>query len=322
MSLSLFPQRGLNPREITALLIMVASQLLIGIMMLRMMMANQTVNNASVGFVDVLPTIQPSFEGANCDTQMHGKDSRNIDCSTFGKDAQFSKFNMGMGIDASEYLLKTKIVIAERIMCHRAFVSEKKNKLVKGLWEVIEGVYELEEMAAVANTDESASGANAKTSGSPHVFRKGEDVAADAVKEDWEIVKFAQNPAFPAEENNQFRTEISYMENRATGFRKAVEERMEKNDVEGALNMVRKSLKGLRPNEKLIGGEKSEGDSEEKMKMELAQKSKDKVHHALSGLWDIVQDMEEEMKDTERWLGETERAVKSAVREFEREWKI
>ncbi|TGO54905.1 hypothetical protein BCON_0100g00250 [Botryotinia convoluta] len=319
MSLPLLPKRGLNPREVTALLVMVASQLIIGVMMLRMMMANQGVNN--VGFTEVLPTVQHPFEGAHCEAQMNdGKNfSGNVDCSNFKKDTKLKPFKMGQGIDASEYLLRTKIVIGNRIMCHRTFVTEKKDSLVKGLWEVIEGIYELEEMAAVSKIDESAAAANARNSGAQHVFRQG-DRATDGVKEDWEVVKFAQNPAYPAAENNQFRAEISYMEDRVTGFRKAVEEKMEKSDVEGVLNMVKKSLKGLGPNEQFTQGEKTDENSEAKMK--IVQKSKDKVNRALSGLWEIFQDMDEEMKDTERWLRDTEAALKGVVHEFATEWKV
>ncbi|TGO25161.1 hypothetical protein BPAE_0086g00260 [Botrytis paeoniae] len=314
MSLSLLPKRGLNPREVTALLVMVASQLIIGVMMLRMMMANQGVNN--VGFTEVLPTVQPPFEGVHCEAQMNGKNSSgNVDCSNFKKDAMMKPFKMGQGIDASEYLLRTKIVIGNRITCHRTFVTEKRNSLVKGLWEVIEGIYELEEMAALSKIDDIS----ARDSGAQRVLRK-RDGATDDVKEDWEVVKFAQNPAYPAAENNQFRAEISYMVDRVTGFRKAVEEILEKNDIEGVLNMVRKSLKGFGPNEQFVQGEKSDGNSEEKMK--IAQKSKDKVNRALSGLWEIFQDMDEEMKDTERWLGDTEAALKGVVHEFVTEWKL
>ncbi|TGO39103.1 hypothetical protein BHYA_0060g00140 [Botrytis hyacinthi] len=322
MSLPLLPKRGLTPREVTALLVMVASQLIIGVMMLRMMMANQGVN--SVGFTEVLPTIQPPFHGAQCEAQMndgkHGMNgmnlSGNIDCSNFNKDAKMKDFKMGQGIDASEYLLRTKIVIANRITCHRTFVTEKKNSLVKGLWEVIEGIYELEEMAAVSQIDESS----ARNSGAQRVVRKGGGATDGGVKEDWEVVKFAQNPAYPADENNQFRAEISYMEDRVTGFRRAVEEIMEKDDVEGVLNMVKKSLKGFESNEQFTQGERGDGNSGEKMK--IAQESKDKVNRALSGLWEIFQDMDEEMKDTERWLRDTETALKSVVYEFKMEWKL
>ncbi|KAF7950852.1 uncharacterized protein EAE97_002404 [Botrytis byssoidea] len=319
MSLPLLPKRGLTPREVTALLIMVASQLIIGVMMLRMMMANQGV--ASVGFTEVLPTIQPSFHGAQCEAQMNdGKNGMNfggnIDCSNFNKDAKMKEFNVGQGIDASEYLLRTKIVIGNRISCHRTFVTEKKNSLVKGLWEVIEGIYELEEMAAGSRIDESF----AQNSGAQRVLRKGDGATDGGVGEDWEVVKFAQNPAYPADEHDQFRAEISYMEDRVTGFRRAVEEIMEKNDVEGVLNMVRKSLKGFGPNAQFVRDEKNDGNSEEKMM--LAQKSKEKVNRALSSLWEIFQDMDEEMKDTERWLRDTETALKSVVHEFKMEWTL
>ncbi|TGO19420.1 hypothetical protein BTUL_0004g00560 [Botrytis tulipae] len=322
MSLPLLPKRGLTPREVTALLVMVASQLIIGVMMLRMMMANQGVT--SVGFTEVLPTIQTPFHGAQCEAQMNdeknGKNgmnfSENIDCGNFNKDAKMKDFKMGQGIDASEYLLRTKIVIGNRISCHRTFVTEKKNSLVKGLWEVIEGVYELEEMAAGSRIDESF----ARNSGAQRVLRKGDGATDGGVREDWEVVKFAQNPAYPADEHDQFRAEISYMEDRVTGFRKAVEEIMEKNDVEGVLNMVRKSLKGFGPNAQFVRDEKSDGNSEEKMM--IAQKSKEKVNRALSGLWEIFQDMDEEMKDTERWLRDTETALKSVVYEFKIEWTL
>ncbi|KAF5867440.1 uncharacterized protein Bfra_010414 [Botrytis fragariae] len=317
MSLPLLPKRGLSPREVTALLVMVASQLIIGVMMLQMMMANQGVNN--VGFTEVLRTVPPPFEGAHCEAQMNDKNgmnlSGNVDCSNFKKDEMMKPFKMGPGIDVSEYLLRTKIDIGNRMTCHRTFVMEKKSSLIKGLWEVIEGIYALEEMAAVSKSDDSS----ARNSGAQRVFRKGE-AATDGVKEDWEVVKFAQYPAHPAAENNQFRAEISYMEDRVTRFRKSVEEIMEKNDVEGVLNMVRKSLKGFGSNEQFMQGEKSDGNSEEKMK--IAQKSKDKVNRALSGLWEIFQDMDEEMKDTERWLRDTEAALKDVVHEFKMEWKI
>ncbi|KAF7931229.1 hypothetical protein BELL_0007g00500 [Botrytis elliptica] len=321
MSLPLLPKRGLKPREITALLVMVASQLIIGVMMLRMMMANQGVN--SVGFTEVLPTVESAFPGAHCEAQMNGaKNGKNgmnvggnIDCGHFQKDALVKDFKMGQGIAASEYLLRTNIVIAHRITCHRAFVAEKKSSLVKGLWDVIEGIYELEEMAAVSKTEDSS----ARHSGTQRVLQKG-DAAADGVKEDGEVVKFAQNPAYPTAENNQFRAEVSYVEDQVTGFRKAVEEIMEKDDVEGVLNMVRKSLKGFGPNENFKQGEKSDENSEEKIK--IAQESKDKVNRALSGLWEIFQDMDAEMKDTERWLRDTEAAVKSVVHELKTEWKL
>ncbi|THV55813.1 hypothetical protein BGAL_0003g00550 [Botrytis galanthina] len=322
MALPLLPKRGLTPREVTALLVMVASQLIIGIMMLRMMMANQGITN--VGFTEILPTLQPPFDGAHGEAQMNdGKDgtngmnfSGNIDCGNFNKDAMMKEFKMGHGIDASQYVLRTKIIIGNRISCHRTFVAEKKNSLVKGLWEVIEGIYELEEMAAVSQMEESA----VRNAGAQRVLRKGDGATGGVVEEDWEVVKFAQNPAYPAEEHNRFRAEISYMEDRVTGFRKAVEEIMEKDDVEGVLNMVRKSVKGFGANEQFTQGEKSDGKAEEKM--QIAQKSKDKVNRALSGLWDIFQDMDEEMKDTERWLRETETALKSVVYEFKTEWKL
>ncbi|KAF7884585.1 uncharacterized protein EAF02_004921 [Botrytis sinoallii] len=296
MSLPLLPKRGLKPREVTALLVMVASQLIIGVMMLRMMMANQGAN--SVGFTEVLPTVESAFPGAHCEAQMNdaknGKNgmnvSGNIDCGHFQKDALMKDFKMGQGIDASEYLLRTNIVIGNRITCHRAFVTEKKSSLVKGLWDVIEGIYELEEMAAVSKTEDSS----ARHSGTQRVLQKGGG-AADGVKEDWEKII-------------SFRAEVSYMEDQVTGFRKAVEEIMEKDDVEGVLNMVRKSLKGFGPNENFKQGEKSDGNSEEKIK--FAQESKDKVNRALSGLWEIFQDMDEEMKDTERWLRDTEGGCK------------
>ncbi|TEY67462.1 hypothetical protein BOTCAL_0125g00260 [Botryotinia calthae] len=317
MSLQFIPKRGLNRREVITLLVMVGSQLIIGVMMLRIMIVNQ--GEASVGIADVLPTMQTPFEGAHHETQKkvnsgesdgkNGKQSgTNIDCGIFGKDAKMLDFKMGLGIDVSEYLLRTKFIIGDRITCHRSFMAEKKNSLAKGLWEVIEGISELEEMASDSKTDSgSADPANTRDSSARQLLHDG---AAGAGKTDRELVKVSQNPAYPAAENNRFRKEV--------------EEKMEKNDVEGVLNMVKKSLEGLGPNAQFTQDETSDGESDAQSaeKMKSAQMSKDKVDRALAVLQEIFQDMDEEMKDTERWVRNTETVLESAVNEFKMDWKL
>lgn len=331
MPLQFIPKRGLNRREVIALLVMVGSQLIIGVMMLRIMIVNQDVT--SVGIADVLPTVQAPFEDAHHETQMkmngggsdgkNGKHSgTNIDCGIFGKDAKMLDFKMGLGVDVSEYLLRTRFVIGNRITCHRSFMAEKKTYLVKGLWEVIEGVSELEEMASDSKTESgSADPANTSDSGAQQFLRDG---ATHAGKTDWEVVKFSQNPAYPAVESNQFRAEVSFMQDRVTGFRREVEEKMEKNDVEGVLNMVKQSLKGLGPNAQFPQGEKSdaESDAQSAEKINSAQKSKDKVDRALVVLQEIFREINEEMKDTELWLKDTEAVLEGAVNEFKMVWKL
>ncbi|KAK6593946.1 hypothetical protein H4I96_10859 [Botrytis cinerea] len=332
MPLQFIPKRGLNRREVIALLVMVGSQFIIGVMMLRIMIVNRGVT--SIGIADVLPTMQAPFEDAHRETQMkkmnggesdgeNGKLSgTNIDCGIFGKDAKMLDFEMGLGVDVSEYLLRTRFVIGNRITCHRSFMAEKKTCLVKGLWEVIEGISELEEMASDSKAESgSADPANTSDSSAQQLLRDG---ATDAGKTDWEVIKFSQNPADPAAENNQFRAEVSYMQDRVSGFRKEVEEKMEKNDVEGVLNMVKQSLKGLGPNAQFTPDEKSDGESDAQSaeKMKSAQKSKDKVDRALAVLQEIFQEMNEEMKDTERWLKDTEAVLEGAVNEFKMVWKL
>ncbi|KAF7951667.1 hypothetical protein EAE96_006966 [Botrytis aclada] len=314
MTLPVIPKRGLNAREVAALLMMVASQVIIGIVMLRMMIANQDVNN--VGFTEVFPTI-PGAQCKACQINDGKNTSGNIDCSNIAKGAMMKPFKMDEGINVSEYLFRSKYIIDDRLTCHRTFVMEKKHALIEGLWEVISGVYQLEEMAAGSKTEDGS----ARNAEAQRVFQKG---AMDGVEEDWEALKFAQDAADPAEVNKKFRAEVSKMEERVSEFRKGVEELMEKSDVEGVLNMVKKTLKGLGTNEQFAqGGKKSAGNSEEwSAKMKKAQKSKDKVTRALSGLWEIFHALDQEMKDTERWLGDTEMVLKGVVREFSREWKM
>ncbi|QSZ28958.1 hypothetical protein DSL72_003465 [Monilinia vaccinii-corymbosi] len=273
--------RGLSGRQIIAILMMLAAQLVLTVVVLQAMLQGRC-GGVAMGFADVVAAIQVPFRGEPCAPTVKVADhvvvknglkkGEGVEGAHMEKDFEASMLLDGK-VDASHYLLSVKQAIAHRIAGHQTFVMDKEYSLVTVLWGVIEGVNALEELAEVAS---SASSSTDSTTG-------GEDSGAS-------------------------REEVKML-----GFRKEVEERMNKGDFEGVLKMVKS---GLNKAGGKIGKGKfrvEEGSESADENMKIVEESKNKVKHGLLAAWEILQEMEEEMKDVEGWLRGMEGVLGEAV---------
>ncbi|KAI9645056.1 hypothetical protein NHQ30_007095 [Ciborinia camelliae] len=296
--------RGLTGREVLALLMMVGSQLIVTVVMLQMML-NGGVEGAGDGngmaVPNVLNVVQaqvPFVAAAPHAVKMNGNGGGDqhvilMDSSEeekkeggkmeMGKDSEGTFMMNGNGncqVGAvSEYLLTTKQTIANRITCHRTFVTEKKNALVMALWELIEGVYEMEELIE----DSTSSGDGDDDSTGTSTSTGAASVAADAGSQ----------------------THVH-------GFRKEVEEKMMQNDFAGVLTMVQRSIRGF-PEGREEKFNLREGSSSMDHHVE---ESKHKIYRGFTVSREILQEMEEEMRDMEVWMKGMEGVLREVVAEF------
>ncbi|RAL63724.1 hypothetical protein DID88_003371 [Monilinia fructigena] len=277
--------RGLSGRQILAILIILAAQLIVIIAVLQLMLKSSS-EGAGMEFPDIPTVIKVPFGGEPSTPRVLLDDNSEkkgcVEGRTGAKmEESFEEMVMvGGHMDASQYLVSMKQRVAKRLACHSTFVSDRKYALVMVLWEAIEGVYELEELAEVAASSSSMDGATASA-------------ASGTSREEVEVV----------------------------GFRKEVEERMGKSDFEGVLKMVKSGLnraggKFGKGKVKIEGGYRSKGKEHFDEKMKMVEDSTRKVKRGLSASWEILHEIEEEMKEMEGWLRWVEGVLAEIVAEF------
>ncbi|ESZ91184.1 hypothetical protein SBOR_8435 [Sclerotinia borealis F-4128] len=322
--------RGLTGRQVIALLMMVGAQLIVTVVMLQMML-NGGGEGAGMGVADVLAVVQVPFAGAPYTVGMSAGDHGGV----LGEGFVMGKGDKGKGdegvvinegrikgmdgvhkvdeMDASEYLLSVKQKITQRITCHRTFITEKKHGLVRVLWEVIEGVYELEELVRESVVLDGASSATSAPAFTDAVNGDGDgDGDSNTDK------NFDRNTNDPlrddTKDGEKAWTEFNWKEGRVIGFRQEVEEKMEKSDFDGVLKMVKS---GLTEAKTKIGKDESEkGDEKMVEKMLMVEESREKVQRGLQASREILREMEEEMRNMEGWLRGMEGVLGEVVGEF------
>ncbi|KAB8291358.1 hypothetical protein EYC80_010039 [Monilinia laxa] len=260
--------QGLSGRQITALLMILAAQLIFIFAVLHLMLKGSS-EGAGMQFPDIPTVITVPFGGVPSTARVLLDDKSENGCvegrtNPKMKESFEEMIMVGGRMDASQYLVSVKQRVAKRLACHRTFVSDRKYALVMVLWEVIEGVYELEELAGVA----ASSFMNRGTGGA----------ASGTSREEVKVV----------------------------GFRKEVEERMGKNDFEGVLKMVKSGLnkaggKFAKEKVKIEGGYRSKGEENFDEKMKMVEESTRKIKRGLLASWEILHEIGEEMKEMEGW---------------------
>ncbi|KAA8567033.1 hypothetical protein EYC84_010118 [Monilinia fructicola] len=283
--------RGLRSRHLTTTLALLAVHLLLIVAVLQLMVSGSS-DASDIGVTGARTATAVPHGGEPCaprgfprDGEACGEDRGDADADA---DAHVVVVRGGGKMDASQYLLGVKQMVARRLACHGAFVADKKYALVMVLWEVIEGVYELEEGAEA----EAASSFSSFSSSPSSMHGAAGGAASGTSREEVKVV----------------------------GFRQEVEARMQKSDFEGVMKMAKSGLGkagatlGGKGKFTMQGGSKGEEHFDARMKM--VGDSTTKVTEGLSAAWDILREMEEEMKDLEAWLRGMEGVLGEVVAEF------
>ncbi|KAF7854173.1 hypothetical protein EAF04_010470 [Stromatinia cepivora] len=305
------PKRGLTSREVIALLMMVSAQLIIGIVMLQMMLTNRG-TDTGMGVADVLAVVKEPFGGTPYTAKMNGgeyfvKDGSKAQSEKVREELQMMMNGqmkldgkMAEGTNTSTYLFNIRQMIGNRIISHRKFVLEKKHSLTSVLWEMIEGVYGIEEIIAMATsyTDTDAgTGTTNNGEEAPHYLPRNEHV-----------------------ENENIWTGIPCQEGEITKFHKSIEEKMERGDIEGVLEMVSESLRGFRyllEKKSREDGKSDEGMEKVREQMNgLVEEKKRKVQRGVLVSGEILREMQSEMLGMEGWVGGMRDLLEGVYSEF------
>ncbi|KAJ8060949.1 hypothetical protein OCU04_010028 [Sclerotinia nivalis] len=295
------PKRGLTSREVIALLMMVSAQLIIGIIMLQMMLANRG-TDTGIGVADVF-SVQAPFNGTPYTAKMGDgeyvvKDGLKAEREKVREDSRMMMVDLKMKLDGkvaegtntSTYLFNVRQMISNRITSHRIFVTEKKHSLTGVLWEMIEGIYEIEEIVAMA------------------AFYTDTDVDTDAGTG---TTNTGDEAPHHLPQNKHMQTENIWTGTchggKVTAFHKIIEEKMEQGDIEGVLKMISESLRGFGSILQKKSREDGTGDEGmEKVRREMngiVEGKKRKVRRGVLVSGEILRELEREMLEMEGWVG-------------------
>ncbi|CAD6446766.1 a8f7ec70-6b96-4368-9f81-7338ec256c43-CDS [Sclerotinia trifoliorum] len=309
----LIPKRGLNTREVIALFMMVCAQLIIGGIVLQIMLANLGIDintdidiDTGMGVADIFSFIKEPFNQTLYTANMHNEDGdytigdgSKADGEKVREEDFRIMMNAWMGLDGkitegqnkitSTFLFNVGEIIGDRITSHREFVLERKDSLSCVLWDIIQVVYEIEEVVAMAGFGGDV---DADTGAGTSTTNTGEETPHHQL----------QNKHMAPEQNIWQVT--THQEGKPTAVHKIAKEKMEQGDIEGVLKMISETLRGFESlltqklREDLNG---TSGEGKEKIQAEIHKMVEEKKRMVYRGVV-VFGEMQREMVEIEGWI--------------------